>query len=68
MKEELRQRKTLNQLKNIKSHKIRTDQIEIPDLNSINISSFKPQEKKRLLENFFADERVAPIVKRILAS
>ena len=38
MKEDLRQRKTLTQLKNVKTHKIRTDQIEIPDLSSINIS------------------------------
>lgn len=41
MKEDMRQRRTLTQLKNIKSIKIRTDQIEIPDINSINISQFK---------------------------
>ena len=38
MKEDLRQRRTLTQLKNIKSIKIRTDQIDIPDINSISIS------------------------------
>ena len=38
MKEDLRQRKTLTQLKNVKTHKIRTDQIDIPELGSINIS------------------------------
>jgi hypothetical protein len=32
------------------------------------MSTFKPQEKKKLLENFFGDERVAPIIKRILAT
>lgn len=67
MKEDMRQRRTLNQLKNIKSIKIRTDQIEIPDINSINISSFKAQEKKRLIETFFADDRVSTIVRRILS-
>jgi len=35
MREDLRQRRTLNQLKNVKSIKIRTDQIEIPDISSI---------------------------------
>lgn len=68
MKEDMRQRRTLTQLKNIKSIKIRTEQIEIPDINSINISQFKPQEKKRLIENFFKDPRVSHVVKRILAS
>lgn len=68
MKEDMRQRRTLTQLKNIKSIKIRTEQIEIPDINSITISQFKPQEKKRLLENFFRDDRVALLVKRLLAS
>ena len=38
MKEDMRQRRTLTQLKNIKSIKIRTEQIEIPDINSITIS------------------------------
>lgn len=38
MKEDMRQRRTLNQLKNIKSIKIKTEQIDIPDINSITIS------------------------------
>jgi superfamily II DNA or RNA helicase len=38
MKEDMRQRRILTQLKNIKSIKIRTEQIEIPDINSITIS------------------------------
>jgi hypothetical protein len=41
LKEDLRQRRTLTQLKNIKSIKIKTEKIEIPDINSISISQFK---------------------------
>lgn len=66
MKEDMRQRRTLTQLKNIKSIKIKTEKIDIPDITSISISQFKPQEKKRLLENYFGDERVSEVVNRIL--
>ncbi|CDW73733.1 UNKNOWN [Stylonychia lemnae] len=56
LREDLRQRRTLNQLKNVKSIKIRTDQIEIPDISSIQINQFKSQDKKKLLEKFIQDE------------
>lgn len=45
-------------LSNTKSLKIRTDKIEIPDVNSITISMFKPQDKKMLVDLFCNDELV----------
>eukprot|EP00347_Sterkiella_histriomuscorum_P019926 403339774 len=62
MREDMRQRRTLNQLKNVKSIKIRTDQIDIPELTSIQISQFKALDKKRLMEKFLSDERVIMII------
>jgi hypothetical protein len=42
MREDIRTRKTFTMLSNTKSLKIRTDKIEIPDVNSITIGMFKP--------------------------
>lgn len=53
-------------LSNMKSLKVRTDQIEIPDLQSINIQAFKPQDKKLLIDLFCNDEMVQQICTDIL--
>ena len=66
IREDLRTRKTFTMLSNMKSLKIRTDKIEIPDLQSINISQFKPQDKKLLIDLFCNDEMVQQICNDIL--
>ena len=58
MREDIRTRKTFTMLSNTKSLKIRTDKIEIPDVNSITISMFKPYDKKMLVDLFCNDELV----------
>ena len=55
-------------LSNTKSLKIRTDKIEIPDINSITIQMFKPQDKKMLVDLFCNDEAVISICEDILNS
>lgn len=62
----MRTRKTFNMLSNTKSLKIRTDKINIPELNSINISHFKPSDKKLLVELFCNDEIVQQICDDVL--
>lgn len=66
IREDMRTRKTFTMLSNTKSLKIRTDKIDIPDLNSINISQFKPSDKKLLVELFCNDEIVQSICDDIL--
>ena len=58
IREDIRTRRTFTMLSNTKSLKIRTDKIEIPDVNSITISMFKPQDKKMLVDLFCNDELV----------
>lgn len=58
IREDMRTRKTFTILSNMKSLKIRTDQIDIPDLNTINVTSFKPQDKRLLFDLFCNDENV----------
>jgi len=53
-------------LSNTKSLKIRTDKIEIPDVNSININMFKPSDKKLLVDLFCNDETVVSICDDIM--
>lgn len=55
-------------LSNTKSLKIRTDKIEIPDINSITIQMFKPQDKKMLIDLFCNDDSVQQICEEILSS
>jgi hypothetical protein len=66
MREDIRTRKTFTMLSNTKSLKIRTDKIEIPDINSITIQMFKPQDKKMLIDLFCNDEAVQSICEDIL--
>lgn len=53
-------------LQNTKSLKIRTDKIEIPELNQINIQMFKSQDKKFLIDLFCNDEQVQQVCDDIL--
>ena len=66
MREDIRTRKTFTLLSNTKSLKVRTDKIEIPDINSITIQMFKPQDKKMLIDLFCNDEAVISICEDIL--
>jgi len=68
LREDMRTRKTFTMLSNMKSLKIRTDKIDIPDLSSINISHFKPKDKKLLVDMFCNDEDVQHICNEILAN
>jgi hypothetical protein len=55
-------------LSNTKSLKIRTDQIEIPDVNSITVNQFKPSDKKMLIDLFCNDEAVQSLCQEILTN
>jgi hypothetical protein len=68
MREDIRTRKTFTMLSNTKNLKIRTDKIEIPDINSISIQMFKPQDKKLLIDLFCNDDAVQSICEDILSS
>lgn len=68
MREDIRTRKTFTMLSNTKSLKIRTDKIEIPDVNSITIGMFKPQDKKMLVDLFCNDELVIEKCNEIINS
>jgi hypothetical protein len=68
IREDIRTRRTFTMLSNTKSLKIRTDKIEIPDINSISIQMFKPQDKKMLIDLFCNDEAVQQIAEDILNS
>ena len=56
IREDIRTRKTFTMLSNTKSLKIQTDKIQIPDLQSISVQNFKPQDKKLLIDLFCNDE------------
>ena len=58
VREDIRTRKTFTLLSNTKSLKVRTDKIVIPEINSIQISQFKPQDKKLLVDLFCNDDTV----------
>ena len=67
LKRELRQRKALSVLQNVKSTRIKTDHIRNSDINYlVSVSQFKQQDKRNLLKNFFGDERVQILVSQIL--
>lgn len=66
VREDIRTRRTFTLLSNTKSLKVRTDKIEIPEINSIQISQFKPQDKKLLVDLFCNDETVQKISNDIL--
>ena len=66
MREDIRTRKTFTMLSNTKSLKIRTDKIEIPDINSITAAHFKPQDKRLLIDLFANDENIQNIAEEIL--
>lgn len=68
IREDMRTRKTFTMLSNMKSLKIRTDKIDIPDLSSINVQHFKPKDKKLLVDLFCNDEHVQQICNEILSS
>ena len=53
-------------LSNVKSTRIKVDDIAIRELNAVPISLLKPSDKKQLLQNFFGDERVQILVSQIL--
>jgi len=53
-------------LSNTKSLKIRTDKIEIPDINSITAGNFKPQDKRLLIDLFCNDENINNVCEDIL--
>lgn len=53
-------------LSNTKSLKIRTDKIEIPDINSISAANFKAQDKRLLIDLFCNDENINSICEDIL--
>lgn len=61
VREDIRTRKTFTLLSNTKSLKVRTDKIVIPEINSIQISQFKPQDKKLLVDLFCNDDTVQKI-------
>lgn len=61
VREDIRTRKTFTMLSNTKSLKVRTDKIEIPDINSITINQFKPQDKKLLVDLFCNDDTVQKV-------
>ena len=67
IREDIRTRKTFTMLSNMKSLKIRTDKIEIIDINSITLEHFKPQDKKLLIDLFCNDELVQQITNDVLA-
>jgi hypothetical protein len=50
------------QFENVRSLKAKPSQVTGPELSSINIASFKPADKRTLLEIFFSDERVQVII------
>jgi hypothetical protein len=50
------------QFENVRSLKAKPSQVAGPELSSINIASFKPADKRTLLEIFFSDERVQVII------
>jgi hypothetical protein len=52
-KEEIRQRKMMNQLTNTKS--IRKEQLDLNKLEHVLMSQMKAQDKKKFLQSFFAD-------------
>ena len=59
MKREMRQRKALTKLQNVKSTRISSAHLKSSALNRlVSIGDFKPQDKRSLLRNFFSDERV----------
>ena len=66
MREDIRTRKTFTMLSNTKSLKIRTDKIEIPDINSIASSHFKAQDKRLLIDLFVNDENIQSICDDVL--
>lgn len=66
MREDIRTRKTFTMLSNTKSLKIRTDKIEIPDINSISAANFKAQDKRLLIDLFCNDENINAICEDIL--
>lgn len=68
IREDMRTRKTFTMLSNMKSLKIRTDKIDIPELQSINVTMFKPQDKKLLIDLFCNDEQVQSICNQILVN
>lgn len=67
MKRELRQRRALTKLQNVKSTRISSAHLKSSELTQlVSIAQFKPQDKKNLLRNFFGDERVQILVSQLL--
>ena len=64
----MRTRKTFTKLSNMKSLKIRTDKIDVPEISSINISCFKNKDKKLLIDLFCNDDHVQQICNEILVN
>jgi hypothetical protein len=50
----------------MKSLKVRTDKIQIPDLQSVNVASFKPSDKKLLIDLFCNDDMVQQLCNQVL--
>ena len=67
MKRELRQRKALSLLQNVKSTRIKVNHLKSTEINHpISVAQFKQQDKRNLLKNFFGDERVQILVSQLL--
>lgn len=64
IKDEIRQRKMLNKLKNARV--MRTEKIEVIRIDDVMIAHMKPADKKKLLYSFFADPRVIEILIQIV--
>ena len=57
-RDNIRQRKMFTQFENVRSLKAKPSSMAGPELSSINIATFKPADKRNLLEIFFSEERV----------
>lgn len=66
-KKEFRQRRALTVLQNVRATKIKENHLRNSELNhKVTVGQLKPQDKKKMLRNFFSDDRVQILVSKIL--
>jgi hypothetical protein len=68
LKDQIRQRKALTNLQNVKSMRVKPEDVALLQPDQILVENFKPVDKKQLLEAFFGDERVQIYVSQMLAA